>query len=144
MPHLYFLAVYEMEIFPGVTKYIFFGVCKPAWHGSFQRMMGCGQRRKEGKRGRIWSLATAAVHGVAESWTRLSDFTFTFHFHASEKEMATHSSVLAWRSPGTGEPGGLPSMGSHSVGHNLRDLAAAAAATAVGFLKLRYVQVFHA
>ena len=61
--------------------------------------------------------------------------------------MATHSSVLAWRSPGTGEPGGLPSMGSHSVGHNLSDLAAAAAAaaaTAVGFLKLRYVQVFHA
>ena len=54
----------------------------------------------------------AAVHGVAKSWTRLSDFTFTFHFHALEKEMATHSSVLAWRIPGTGEPGGLPSMGS--------------------------------
>ena len=70
----------------------------------------------------------AAVHGVAESRTRLSDFTFTFHFHALEKEMATHSSILAWRIPGTGEPGGLPSMGSHRVGHNLRDLAAAAAA----------------
>ena len=54
----------------------------------------------------------AAVHGVARSRTRLSDFTFTFHFHALEKEMATHSSVLAWRIPGTGEPGGLPSMGS--------------------------------
>ena len=53
----------------------------------------------------------AAVHGVAESWTRLSDFTFTFHFHALEKEMATHSSILAWRIPGTAEPGGLPSMG---------------------------------
>ena len=53
----------------------------------------------------------AAVHGVAEVWTRLSDFTFTFHFHALEKEMATHSSVLAWRIPGTGEPGGLPSWG---------------------------------
>ena len=53
----------------------------------------------------------AAVHGVAKSRTRLSDFTFTFHFHALEKEMATHSSVLAWRIPGTGEPGGLPSMG---------------------------------
>ena len=56
-----------------------------------------------------------AVHGVEKSQTRLSDFTFTFHFHALEKEMATHSSVLAWRIPGTGEPGGLPSMGSHRV-----------------------------
>ena len=58
------------------------------------------------------------VHGVAKSRTRLSNFTFTFHFHALEKEMATHSSVLAWRIPGTGEPGGLPSMGSHRVGHD--------------------------
>ena len=72
----------------------------------------------------------AAVHGVAKSWTRLSDFTLTFHFHALEKEMATHSSVLAWRIPGTGEPGGLPSMGSHRVGHDWSDLAAAAAAAA--------------
>ena len=70
----------------------------------------------------------AAVHGVAKSRTRLSDFTFTFHFHALEKEMATHSSVLAWRIPGRGEPGGLPSMGSHRVGHDWNDLAAAAAA----------------
>ena len=60
----------------------------------------------------------ATVHGVEKSRTRLSDFTFTFHFHALEKEMATHSSVLAWRIPGTGEPGGLPSMGSHRVGHD--------------------------
>ena len=60
----------------------------------------------------------AAVHGVAKSRTRLSDFTFTFHFDALEKEIAAHSSVLAWRIPGTGEPGGLPSMGSHRVGHN--------------------------
>ena len=60
----------------------------------------------------------AAVHGVAEVRTRLSNFTFTFHFHAVEKEMATHSSVLGWRIPGTGEPGGLPSMGLHRVGHN--------------------------
>ena len=59
-----------------------------------------------------------AVHRVAKSPTRLSDFTFTFHFHALGKEMATHSSVLAWRIPGTGEPGGLPSMGSHRVGHD--------------------------
>ena len=60
----------------------------------------------------------AAVHGVAEGRTRLSDFTFTFHFDALEKEMATHSSVLASRIPGTGEPGGLPSMGLHRVGHD--------------------------
>ena len=60
----------------------------------------------------------AAVHGVMKSPTRLSDFTFTFHFHASEKDMATHSSVLVWRIPGTGEPGGLPSMGSHRVRHD--------------------------
>ena len=60
----------------------------------------------------------AAVHGVAESWTRLSDFTFTFHFHALEKAMAAHSSVLAWRIPGMAEPGGLLSMGSHRVGHD--------------------------
>ena len=64
----------------------------------------------------------AAVHGVAKSPTRLSDFTFTFHFHALEKEMATHSSVLAWRIPGTGRPGGLPSMGSHRVGQDWSDL----------------------
>ena len=60
----------------------------------------------------------AAVHGVAKSWTRLSDFTFTFPFHALEKEMATHSSVLAWRIPGMAEPGGLPSMGSQRVRHD--------------------------
>ena len=71
--------------------------------------------------GAWWST----VHGVAKSQTRLSNFTFTFHFHALEKEMATHSSVLAWRIPGTGEPGGLPSMGSHRVGHDWTDLAAA-------------------
>ena len=65
-------------------------------------------------RGAWW----AVVHGVAKSQTRLSDFTFTFHSHALEKEMATHSSVLAWRIPGTGEPDGLPSMGSHRVGHD--------------------------
>ena len=59
-----------------------------------------------------------AVHGVAEGWTRLSDFTFTFHFHALEKEMATHSNVLAWRIPGTGELGVPPSMGSQRVGHD--------------------------
>ena len=65
--------------------------------------------------GRAW---WAAVHGVAKSQTRLSDTTFTFHFHALEKKMATHSSVVAWRVPGMGEPGGLPSMGSYRVGHD--------------------------
>ena len=75
-----------------------------------------------------WWLTSwcAAVHGVTKSRTQPSDFTFTFHFHALEKEMATHSSVLVWRIPGTGEPGGLPSMGSHRVGHDWSNLAAAA------------------
>ena len=68
----------------------------------------------------------AAVHGVAEVQTWLSNFTFTFHFHALEKDMATYSSVLAWRIPGTGEPGGLSAMGSHRVGHDWSNLAAAA------------------
>ena len=68
----------------------------------------------------------AAVHGVARGRTRLSDFAFTFHFHALEKEMATHSSVLAWRIPGTAEPGVLPFLGSRRVGHDWGDLAAAA------------------
>ena len=72
-----------------------------------------------------------AVHGVAESRTRLSDFTFTFHFHELEQEMATHSSILAWRIPGMGEPGGLLSMGLHRVGHDWSNLAAAAAAAAL-------------
>ena len=73
--------------------------------------------------GEAWK---AAVHGVAKSQTRLSNFTLTFHFHALEEEVATHSSVLAWRIPGMGEPGGLPSMRSHRVGHDWSDLAAAA------------------
>ena len=73
---------------------------------------------------KLWELLMdreawhAAVHGVPEGRTQLSDFTFTFHFHALENEMATHSSVLAWRIPGTGEPGGLPSLGSHRVRHD--------------------------
>ena len=82
---------------------------------------------------RAWK---AAVHGVAEGRTRLSDFTF--HFPALEKKMATHSSVLAWRIPGMGEPGGLPSMGSHRVGHDWSDLAAAAAT--YSFRLLHHVQ----
>ena len=81
-------------------------------------------------RRRQWQPSLALLpgksYGVAKSQTGLSDFTFTFHLHALEKEMATHSSVLAWRIPGTGETGGLPSMGSHRVGHDWSDLAAAA------------------
>ena len=80
--------------------------------------------------GRWWWTGRSGVLRFmgSQSRTRLSDFTFTFHFHALEKEMAAHSSVLAWRTPGMGEPGGLPSMGLHRVGHDWSDLAAAAAA----------------
>ena len=68
--------------------------------------------------GRLQSMGSLGVHGVARSRTRLSNFILIFHFHALEKEMATHSSVLAWRIPGMEEPGGLPSLGSHRVGHD--------------------------
>ena len=91
----------------------------------------------------LYSTFTWKIHGqrslvgcspwAAKSWARLSDFTFTFRFHALEKEKKTHSSVLAWRIPGAGKSGGLPSMGSHRVGHNWSDLAAAAAAAAATF-----------
>ena len=96
-------------------------VIRPAPHNVTPLQYSCLENPMDG--GAWW----AAVHGVEKSRTRLGDFTFTFHFHALEKEMATHSSVLAWRMPGTGEPGGLPSMESRRVGHNWRDLAAAAA-----------------
>ena len=89
-------------------------------------------------RGAWW----AAVHGVAKSRTRLRDFTFTFHFHALEKEMATHSSVLAWRIPGMGEPGGL-SMGSHRVGHDWSDLAVAAATAMPSSGVGKQLQIFY-
>ena len=82
----------------------------------------------------------ATVHGVAKSRTRLSDFPFPFHFHALEKEMATHSSLLAWRIPGTEEPSGLPSMGSHRLGHDRSDLAAAVAADNPG---CRHLEIFN-
>ena len=80
-----------------------------AWHPTPVLSPG-----KSMDRGAWW----AAVYGVAKSWTQLSDFIFALHFHALEKEMATHSSVLAWRTPGTGEPGGLQSKGLHRVGHD--------------------------
>ena len=84
----------------------------------------------------------AAVHGVTKSRTLLSNFTFTFHFHALEKEMATHSSVLAWTIPGTGEPGGLPSMGSHRVRHDWSDLAVAAALKDNLHIKIHLFKVY--
>ena len=91
---------------PPIFIYIFkYVVCTQLQYSCLENPMGGG----------AW---WAAVHGVSKSRTRLSDFTFTSHFHALEKEMATHSSVLAWRIPGMGEPGWLPSMGSHRVRHN--------------------------
>ena len=88
------------------------------WHPTPALLTGKSSPPMDG--GAWW----AAVHGVAKSRTRLSNIAFTFHFHALEKEMATHSSIFAWRIPGAGEPGGLPSMGSHRVGHYWSDLAA--------------------
>ena len=81
----------------------------------------------------------AAVHGVTEGQTQQSYFTFTFHFHALEKEMATHSSVLAWRIPGMGEPGGLLSMGSHRVRHDLSDLVVVVVAVVVSNYNVNFL-----
>ena len=86
--------------------------CDPGEGNGTPLQYSCPENPMDG--GAWW----AAVHGVDKSQTRLRDFTFTFHFHALEKEMATHSSVLAWRIPGMAEPGGLPSMGSHRVRHD--------------------------
>ena len=94
-----------------LTFYLLCCVCVREGNGT-PLQYSCLENHTDG--GAVW----AAVHGVAKSWTRLSDFTFAFHFHALEKEMATHSSVLAWRIPGMGEPGGLPSVGSHRVRHD--------------------------
>ena len=98
----------------GVHAYVYLHTCRVmSGEGNGTPLQySCLENPMDG--GAWWAI----VHGVARSRTRLSDFTFTFHFHALEKEMATHSSVLAWRIPGTGEPGGLPSMGSHRVGND--------------------------
>ena len=88
----------------------------------------------------LWKLCLDHVYKFHRGYIRL---TFTFHFHALEKEMATHSSVLAWRIPGTGEPGGLPSMGSHRVGHDWSDLAAAAADTDLNTVHKNYPKMDH-
>ena len=100
------------------SPFITYSVCDREGNGTaFQS--SCLENPMDG--GAWW----AAAHGVAKSGTWLSDFTFTFHFHALEKETATHFIVFAWRTPGMREPGGLPSMGSHRVGHDWNDLAAA-------------------
>ena len=99
-----------------VCLFLYFCMACEQWH---PLQDACLENPMDG--GAWW----AAIYGVAQSWTQLSDFTFTFHFHALEKKMATHSSVLAWRIPGTRKPGGLPSMESHRVGHDSSDLAAA-------------------
>ena len=104
-----------------VPKQTFLSVYQPVEGNGTPLQYTCLENPMDG--GAWW----ATVCGVTKSRTRLSDFTFTFHFHALEKEMATHSSVLAWRIPGMGESGGLPSMGSHRVGHDWSDLVAAAA-----------------
>ena len=121
-------VVYKQRDFNKLLPYLLF--CKTSsrrrqWQPTPVLLPG----KSHGRRGLV-----GAVLRVTKSWTRRSDFTFTFHFHALEKEMATHSSVLAWRIPGTGEPGGLSSMGSHRVGHDWSDLAAAAARQAQEFL----------
>ena len=110
------LALKWVTSYPLIVFLVFNSVFKGEGNGT-PLQCSCLENPMDG--GAWW----AAVHGVAEGRTRLSDFTFTFHFHALEKEMATQSSVLAWRIPGTGEPGGLPSMGSHRVGHDWSDSA---------------------
>ena len=111
----------ELPVLNSPTSYFTHGsVCMGEGHGT-PLQSSCLEKPMDG--GAWW----AAVHGVVKSHIQLSDFTFTFHFPALKKEMATHSSVLAWRIPGTGEPGGLPSMGTPRVRHHWSDLAAATA-----------------
>ena len=130
-PHLYFVFCTVLSWFMG----FYYGIGRISYRQTCQvfyflagegngtpLQYSCLENPMDG--GAWWT----AVHGVTKSQTRLGNFTFSFHFHALEKEMATHSSVLAWRIPGTGEPGGLPSMGLHKVGHDWSDLAAATAA----------------
>ena len=111
VPDIHFYLLHSFFSWPDTFK-------TPVEHVSTPLQYSCLENPMDG--GAWW----AAVHGVDKSRIRLSNFTFTFHFHAVEKEMATHSSVLAWRIPGTGEPGGLPSMGSHRVRHDWSDLTA--------------------
>ena len=107
-----------------VTEQLHFDFLRSCIGDGNGNWLQCSCLKNPRDRGAWW----AAIYGVAQSQTRLSDFTFTLQFHGLEKEMSTHSSVLAWRIPEIGEPGGLPSMGSHRVGHDWSDLAAAAAA----------------
>ena len=109
----FYLSLLQIHYYTGDFK-IFCWLWRRQWHPTPVLLPG----KSHGRRSLV-----GAVHGVAKSRTRLSDFPFTFQFPALEKEMTTHSSVLAWRIPGTGKPGGLPSMGSHRVGHDWSDLA---------------------
>ena len=130
-----------MKIFPGASLAVQrLRLCTSSAGGSgFGEGNGtplqCSCLESPMDRGAWW----AEVHGVAKSRTQLSNFTLTFLFHALEKEMATHSSILAWRTPGTGQPGGLLPTGSHRVGHDWSDLAAAAASK--GYLGIRYLSI---
>ena len=117
--YMYFFELcFSQDIWPGE------GNGNPLQYSCLENLMDRG----------VW---WAAVHVVAKSWTRLNDYTFTFHFHALEKEMATHSSVLAWRISGTVKPGGVSSMGLHRVGHDWCHLAAAAAAA--GYMAIGWI-----
>ena len=108
-----FIGIYDAVKFQRVSNFKRSALCLVKGEGNGTPLQySCLENPMDGG---AWK---AAVHGVAEGWTRLNNFTFTFHFHASEKEIATLSSVLAWRIPGMGEPGGLPSMGLHRVGHD--------------------------
>ena len=110
LPHMVIISELNETAFEGISR-------RRQWHPTPVLLPG----KSHGQRSLV---GCSPVHRVAKSWARLSDLTFTFHFHALEKEMATHSSVLAWRIPGTGQPGGLPSMGSHRVRHDWSELAA--------------------
>ena len=117
------IAILSKSVGPNYLVYSYLN-CLPRLHGEGNGsplQYSCLENPVDG------GALRASVHRVVESRTRRSDFTFTFHFHALEKAMAAHSSVLAWRIPGAGEPGGLPSKGSHRVGHDRSDVAAAAA-----------------
>ena len=116
---LFYIIFHYYSIYSTWLKYMCMLIQRRQWHPTPVLLPG----KSHGPR----SLVGCSPWGC-KSRTRLSDFTFTFHFHDLEKEMATHSSILAWRSPGTGEPGGLPSLESHTVGHDWSDLAAAAVA----------------
>ena len=134
LPTFFFLAIMCVRLFFQFSNYAILPLFMKKANGN-PLQYSCLENPMD--RGVWW----ATVHRVAKSWTRLSNFTLTFHFHALEKEMATHSSVLAWRIPGTGEPGGLSSLGSHRVRHDWSDLAAAAFVYVLSLYLSYYFQI---